>query len=343
MKKILLVIPQVARVVGGGVATQAVRTYEETLKRGLPLELYDPWKSYDWDSIAAVHIFCANHESVNIAKAVKGKGIPLIVSSVFYSSHSDLLIKGELLFSKVLQKVVSGIRTSFDYLKEICTLADRVLPNTEAEKEKLVNAIGIDPKKIHVIPNGVDDRFSSASDSLFYDTYGVRDYILSVANLGYIRKNMLNLIKALQDIDHPAILIGPYFDTPYGRACKKELAKAPHIQWIGELKNDSPLLASAFAGAKLFALPTLFETPGIASMEASLAGSTVVTTPYGGTKEYFGDYVTYANPKSIQSIQQAIEEGLKSTSDGLQAHIQKNFLWEKVAEKMEEMYISFLK
>lgn len=343
MKKILLVMPPVARVVDGGVATQALRTFEETSKLGVSLEQYDPWKSYDWEEIAAVHIFCANLESYNITKAVYEKGIPLIVSSVFFSAHSNALIRAELLCSKLIQRVLSGNRTSFDYLKEICTMADIVLPNTTDEKEKLINAIGIPANKITVIPNGVDNRFAHATAEQFKEKYKSSDYILTVANLGYQRKNALNIIKALQNISHPAFIIGPYFDTPYGRACKKELEKAPHIQWIGPLHNSSPLLASAFAGAKVFALPSLFETPGIASMEAALTGTTIVTTPYGGTKEYFGEHALYAEPKSIQDIHRAITEALCKEPSSLTHHIQKNFLWEKIAEKMRDIYIRYLK
>lgn len=336
-------MPPVARVVGGGVATQAQRTFEECIKLGLPLEQYNPWETYNWDEIAAVHIFCANLESLNIAKAVATKGVPLIVSSVFYSSHSNALIKGELLLSQMAQKIMSGIRTSFDYLKEVCNLADLVLPNTEAEKEKLVKAIGISPEKISVIPNGVDDRFAYAEATLFEEKYNVKEYILSVLNLGYRRKNALNLIKALQQIDHPAVLIGPYFDNAYGKACKKELAKAPHIHWIGPLENSSKMLASAFAGAKLFALPSLFETPGIASMEAALSGTTVVTTPYGGTKEYFGTHALYAEPNSVSHITATLQIALQQKPTGLKEHIQKFFLWESVAKRMKAIYITYLK
>lgn len=343
MKKILLVLPQVARVVDGGVATQALRTYEETSKLAIPLECYDPWKQYNWEEIGAVHIFCANAETHNIAKAVFQKGIPLLISPVFFSTHSNLLIKGELLFSKVLQKVMSGTRTTFDYLKEICTLADRVLPNTKEEKSKLVKAIGVLPEKITVIPNGVEDRFSTANPTLFEKEYGLKEYILSVANIGYVRKNMLNLIRALKKINHPAVLIGPYFDTPYGQQCKKELANTQHIKWIGQLDNNSPMLASAFAGAKVFALPSLFETPGIASMEAALAGATIVTTPFGGTQEYFGDKALYANPRKVNDIQTQIERALKMQDLHAGEYIQQHFSWEKIALRMKEIYISYLK
>ena len=46
----------------------------------------------------------------------------------------------------------------------------------------------------------------------------------------------------------------------------------------------------------MFALPSWFETPGLAALEAALAGCSVVITPFGSTREYFGDLVEYARP-----------------------------------------------
>ena len=42
--------------------------------------------------------------------------------------------------------------------------------------------------------------------------------------------------------------------------------------WLGRLDHHDPLLASAYAAARVFALPSWFETPGLAALEAALAG-----------------------------------------------------------------------
>ena len=69
------------------------------------------------------------------------------------------------------------------------------------------------------------------------------------------------------------------------------------VAWLGRLDHDDPLLASAYAAARVFALPSWFETPGLAALEAALAGCAVVITPYGSTREYFGGLVAYARPR----------------------------------------------
>ena len=116
-----------------------------------------------------------------------------------------------------------------------------------------------------------------------------------------------------------------------------------NILLIDELENNSPLLASAYAACDTFVLPSLFETPGIAALEAALSGAKIVITPFGGTKDYFKDMVEYVDPKSIESIQNGIEKSLNlSKSNSLQNSIKENYLWGKIAQRSLEIYRSLL-
>ena len=93
------------------------------------------------------------------------------------------------------------------------------------------------------------------------------------------------------------------------------------------MDNDSPMLSSAYASCNTFALPSLYETPGIAALEAGLAGAKIVITPYGGTKDYFKDMAIYSDPYSVDSIKKSIEDSLnKPKDDKLKKHIEQNFL-----------------
>ena len=99
------------------------------------------------------------------------------------------------------------------------------------------------------------------------------------------------------------------------------------------------MLASAYAAARLFVLPSLFETPGIAALEAGLAGSGVVITPHAGTRDYFGDHAVYVDPYSVADIRRGIREGLsRERNRELSSHIASRFLWKYVAEGTIEVY-----
>jgi glycosyltransferase involved in cell wall biosynthesis len=169
--------------------------------------------------------------------------------------------------------------------------------------------------------------------------YKVNNFILSVGHIGPERKNVLRLLQALEQINHPAVIIGRIEDTEAGRICVKEAKKNSNVILIDSIPNDSDELASAYAASDVFALPSLFETPGIAALEAGLAGSKIVITKYGGTDEYFGKYARYVEPKSVESIVIGITKALKDAKDDLlREYIKNNFLWQNVAGQTLEAY-----
>jgi glycosyltransferase involved in cell wall biosynthesis len=99
------------------------------------------------------------------------------------------------------------------------------------------------------------------------------------------------------------------------------------------------MLASAYAACEVFVLPSLFETPGIAALEAGLAGAKIVITPHGGTRDYFGLLAQYVDPFSVESIRIGILSALSANrTDTLQHHIKKEFLWSTTAEKTLAVY-----
>ena len=74
-------------------------------------------------------------------------------------------------------------------------------------------------------------------------------------------------------------------------------------------------------------------------MEAALAGSQIVITQKGGTKDYFEGFAEFINPDSTDSILNGIQKALKKkSSENLKDHILSNFTWTKVAEQTSDQY-----
>jgi glycosyltransferase involved in cell wall biosynthesis len=345
-KKIYLANVCYSGLISGGVVTQARKTFEACDEFGLPVVAYNPWETTNHKEIGAFHIFTANYETHNLSRTLADKNIPQLVSSVFYTRHPIWKVKGIRAVTKFISRFDSGTKSIFDYCGEMMEIANMVMPNTSDELKQIQQLFKIPDNKITVVPNGVDKKFASATPDLFKKKYGDDNIILSVTMLGPQRKNGLNLIKALSKIDHPSYIIG-LFDqnSAYGKLCKAELEKYPQIKYIGMLDHEDEILASAYAATKVFALPSWLETPGLASMEAALAGAEVVTTPIGGTKDYFCDYGIYVDPYSVDSIATGIKTALNR--DGgeqkkMKDFILNNFLWEKVAQKYSEIYREYL-
>jgi glycosyltransferase involved in cell wall biosynthesis len=197
--------------------------------------------------------------------------------------------------------------------------------------------------KVTVVPNGVDERFYNADPSLFRKKFGLDGFILNVGHIGHERKNVLALIQALGQIDHPAVIIGRIIKSDYGEACIHEASKHKHILLIDGLDNSSELLASAYSACDVFVLPSMFETPGIAALEAGLAGAKIVITPYGGTKEYFREMATYVEPDSVASIRDGITKALVSPRTSLLSdHIRREYLWTRIAKQTAQVYRELL-
>ncbi len=296
--------------VGGGPLIQLRETARYLPEFGVNVGFFNQWEDFPRDQYDLVHLFGANFMNYDVALRLHQFGIPFVVSSIFYTMHSPAFIRLTSATANFAARFFRGIRTDYGFTGEVCRLSKMVLPNTSAEAEIIEKGFGVPHAQVQVIPNGVHERFAQADPKLFVEKYGVQDFVLNVGHIGSQRKNVLNLIRAMQDIDCPLVLIGKVQEGAYAQQCLKEAAKNPRVKIIEGLPNDSPLLASAYAASSVFALPSIFETPGIAALEAGLAGADVVITPYGGTRDYFGDDAIYVEPKSPSSIAEGIQKAL---------------------------------
>jgi len=336
---VLLASYQAVSILHGGPRTQLHNTAKFLPEYGVSPHLFDAWKPWRKGEYDLVHLFAANIGTYHLAREIHALGIPLIVSPIIYSLHSPFYIRTVLQGTRLLEKLGKGIWTDYALTADMCSWSKGVLPNTRDEALLVEKGLGVPGSRITMVPNGVDERFANGDPSLFEKKYGLKGFILNVGHTGHRRKNVLALIKALGTIDHPSVIIGRVIAGSYGDACVREAAKHKQILLIDGLENESDLLASAYAACDTFVLPSLFETPGIAALEAALAGAKIVITPHGGTKEYFGTIARYVDPRSVGSIKEGIVASLQSEkSTTLRDHIRREFLWQRVAEKTAEAY-----
>lgn len=326
-------------IIHGGPRVQILQTKKELEHLGVTVDLMDPWSARSMDSHQPVHLFSANVGTFHLASVFHQYGIPFVTSPIFFTRHSPGVVRSSLLLNKMLQSFRSGIWTNYEFTRQVCDWSRGAAPNTHAERSLIVNGMGIAADKVDVIPNGVELRFKHGDPTLFRKKYGLEKFILNVGHIGPERKNVLNLIRALKNIDHPSVIIGKMTDGEYARQCIAEAEGYKHIHIIPGLENDSEMLASAYASCDVFVLPSMFETPGIAALEAALAGAKIVITPYGGTRDYFGSMAEYVDYRSSDSIRMGIITALqRPASDALQKHVEKEFLWSRVAEKTLSFY-----
>ncbi|MGD1044417.1 MAG: glycosyltransferase family 4 protein [Bacteroidota bacterium] len=340
---VLFATSQATALTRGGVRTQVLQTKEALESLGVHVTLFDTWRNFQANEFDLVHVFSANMATYHFARAVKAQGLPLVISPIFYTRRTANMVQNVIKVDRFISRKVRGIWTDYGLIAEMCRWAEAITPNTTEEGNLFIDAFGVPKKNVIVVPNGVEERFAHAAPGLFEREYGIKNFILSVGHIGPERKNILRLIEALEHIDHPAAIIGRIEDTPSGRACLERASRNPRLLIVDAIPHDSMLLASAYAACDVFVLPSQFETPGIAALEAGLAGAKIVITPVGGTRDYFGNDAIYVEPTSIDNIAQGIQAALKNKKDnGLRTRIQKEFLWEMVGEKTKQVYENIL-
>lgn len=329
------------RMLAGGPQTQIFETKKALEELGVSVSFYDMWSKLDFKSYDLIHIFGTGISNYHFAREISKTGIKTVLSPIFFSTHSSWFIKNFLFIDRLIFRKFRGIWTDYRLIYDMCNWADAILPNTTNEAILIQKSFGIDKSKIFIVPNGVNLKFLDAKPELFIDTYNIKDFILNVGHIGPGRKNLLRLVKVLSKLEIPSVIIGR---IEKGEDFNKiKAASSPNVKFIENIPNDSDLLASAYAACNVFVLPSLFETPGIAALEAGLAGAKIVITKYGGTQEYFGNYAEYVDPFSLKSIEDGIKRAIsRPKSNELQTFIKDNFLWDNVARKTKNVYLKIL-
>jgi|AntRauTorckE6833_2_1112554.scaffolds.fasta_scaffold05148_6 glycosyltransferase involved in cell wall biosynthesis len=342
--KVGYVAPISIAAVNGGIRTQALSTIQHIKAFDVQPFLLSPWDDLHALELDLIHVFGASIENVGIADQLYSLGIPFVISPVFYSNRSAKVINRAIKIEKLGAIAGQGIRSDFSVKADLCAKANLVLPNTSDEFRLIEQGFSISPTKIEVVPNGVEDRFAESNPDLFIEKFGIKDFVLFVGQAGAPRKNVRKLLEVASSLDTKLVIIGSFHEDDYGNECKSMAAGSKNVVLIDTLEHHSELLASAYAASKVFVLPSMYETPGIAALEAALAGSNIVITQYGGTKDYFEDHAEYIDPNSTSSILKGLQIALeKKASEELSDNILDTFTWQKVSQKTFDQYKRILK
>ncbi|MCF7911672.1 MAG: glycosyltransferase family 4 protein [Candidatus Cloacimonetes bacterium] len=323
----------------GGPTYKTAMIYEHLRQLGMDVKFFDMWdSSLQLTEDDVFYIFTANISTYPLTSNLVQKGIRYLVNPIFYSNHQAGRIRMYRQLEKPFKKLFKRSISDYDITESICRNAEKILPNTEAERNLLVSAFDLDKDKFEVIHNGVEKRFAQADPGLFQKKYGLKDFVLYSGHLGPIRKNGLKIIKAMQKVNAPCVIIGDTLKNAEGERCLAEIERSGNITYLGWIDHSDPLLESAYAACYSFILPTRYETPGRAALEAGLAGANIVITPKGGTREYFAELALYPDPLDVSDVVQSIEKSLNTPHNTkLKERILQKYIWEVIALRTQNL------
>lgn len=210
--------------------------------------------------------------------------------------------------------------------------------------EKLIS-IGVQPLKIHIIPNGVDVN-------KFYTGDSKRDQIILFVGSLIERKGPINLLQAYEGIidkfpSSKLIYIG---DGPL-KIGLQEMVVMKRLFSNVALLGDQPqeVVSRWMRIAKIFVLPSIEEGLGVVLLEALASGTPCVASNVGGIPDVVTpDVGILVPPKAPVLLQNALIELLidekKWISFSTQARIraEKVFNWDVVISSITPYYEEFL-
>lgn len=323
----------------GGAEVQLRKTKAGLEARGHTVESLDFLSISQLKEVDLVHLFgCDPGAFSTLAGYLSSYGVPYVSSSIYYPFGREVR----------RDKWRSWVGKTPERLRrKLLEGAHAVLPNSESEKNLICDMFRLDRDKVHVVPNGVNTDRGFYDPDLFRKEYladlpANEPFILSVARVEK-RKNSLRLIEAAILEKIPIVFVGLSKLQQGGYQAEfeaKAQAAKSYVKRVQALPYDSDVLWSAFSACHSHALVSTVETPGLASLEAGITNANLVFATCGPVNEYLDGVAIEVDPLSVESIRQGLRKSISNPRGFMNAepHLRKNYSWDVVAQKTEEIY-----
>ncbi len=322
IKVLFFVRPDLYRIKAGD--TYQILNLKDKLKnQGVMIDI-NPGMRPDHKSYDLVHCFNILRTDSTLAQCrwTKKMGYPLILTPIYWNMREFI--------EQEKPEALGKWNTAQQKRQEILELVDLLAPNGEGEWLQLKRDFKLSiPYRI--IYNGVDPYFCCSRD-------GPRVGIISVGRI-HKRKNQLQIIRALKDVEIPITFIGDINDRAYHKACQQFADN--NVSFTGGVGKT--LLKEYYCKARVHLLASWYDTPGLVNLEAGLAGCNLVTTDRGTTREYLQEFALYCNPTDPLDIREKVLRAYRlPVQKKLVYHLQENYTWQKIATKVIKIYTELL-
>ncbi|WP_138205156.1 glycosyltransferase family 4 protein [Haloimpatiens lingqiaonensis] len=285
----------------------------------------------DFSEYDIIHLFNLTRvgEIYKYYKIAHGYKKPLVISPIYWDIEKYYLYKND-------EEKLNLWKKAYLYREEILKGCHRVFANSYMEKELLIREFGICSDAVEVVYTGVEVEHEDIPLYNFRERYKLNKYVLCVGRISP-KKNQLLLAKICEKLGIQLVIIGQVKDKEYFKKCMKYR----NVVYLGFM--DSYNIYNAYRFAKVHALVSFVEKPGMSSLEAAACGCNIVSTSEGCAEEYFGDMAYYCNPYDEDSISQALEEAInKRKNYKLKEYVKENYQWGRSVDKIYRNYIDML-
>jgi glycosyltransferase involved in cell wall biosynthesis len=215
-----------------------------------------------------------------------------------------------------------------------------VITVSNFSKERIVRLTGVEPDRVHVIPNGVEPRFRPMDPDIVQQLtkkFELKDpYILYVGSLEP-RKNLKILLEAwgLGRFDGATLAA---VGTGGHLFAKTQLGSIPEgVRLLGRVEDEA--LPALYSGAAGFVYPSIYEGFGLPPLEAMACGTPVAVSDIPVHRELCQSTALYFDPFNPEELSRNLDlllrhDRLSRTSD-LQTGVRRaaTYSWERTASE----------
>ncbi len=177
-------------------------------------------------------------------------------------------------------------------------MADAIIAVSNETKADIERLFQVDPKRLHVIHNGIDPaeyrKIESTGELHRLGIDPAKPYLLFVGRITR-QKGIIHLVRAIEYMDpgFQIVLCAGAPDTPeiaeeMKAAFEHAKKKRPDVIWIEEMAAKKTIY-ELYSHAAVFCCPSIYEPFGIINLEAMACETPVVATAVGGIKEVVVD------------------------------------------------------
>lgn len=230
--------------------------------------------------------------------------------------------------------------------------ASMLITVSETVRQEVIADYGVSPNRVRAVLNGVDPMFhpmESVGTQPVLNYHGLIHgcYTLSVATLEP-RKKLDRLIAAYAQLPsdlrkaYPLVLIGSsgWLDSPVQRLIEQATAQG-WLRFLGYVPQSQ--LPALYAGARGYAMTSIYEGFGLPIVEAMACGIPVMTSSVSCMPEVAAGAALLAHPDDLDQMREELtrlltDDRWRTLTVPLGLARARQLTWERCLEKTLEVY-----
>lgn len=225
--------------------------------------------------------------------------------------------------------------------------AHAILTVSEFSKREIVDTLGFDPHKIHVIHSNVPFHTKPTEEEILNHKIDphVEKYILAVSSMDP-RKNFVRLVEAFNTLDDKSIklyIIGMSFKA--FNAPDLQNLDCSNVHLPGYIPDQA--LQKIYQNAQLSIYPSLYEGFGLPPLESMTYGCPVICSDIPALHEVSGDAALYVNPYDIKDMADKMTELMVNKELKHELQLKgleqvKKYSWDSSAKQVYELVKQYI-